>query len=274
MCSASECRTLNSLLKDHWDTKEFTLGNIIDACLASVSPEGLHVELLTKCIGVRTKSPCCENCHERTLVSDMKLHYCRCCGISLCQSCFNTRSQSHSLIEIDEHISRKTGNPTQETGRCKIPEFVANLFGQQTSAFKRIVCNKCAINLRISNDRTALPITNSSFTRFGIQMTETKIGNSRVISCPFSKIPCRVDDHAEEIMEEHIKRFFATAIWMDDKATNKCVRCSKRFTTTRRKHHCRKCKVLVCSSCCPSNQTILINGKQERVCNLCFSCTI
>ena len=274
MCSARECQTLNSLLKHHWDTKEFTLGHIIDACLASVSPEGLHVELLTKCIGVRTNSSCCENCHERTPVSDMNLHYCRCCGISLCNSCFKTRSQAHSLIEIDEHISRKSGSPTQETGRGKIPEFLAHLIGQETNSFKRVVCNRCATNLRASNDRTALPITNSSFTRFGIRMTETKIGNARVICCPFSNIPCRVDDNAEEVMEEHIKRFFATSIWMDDKSSNECVRCSKRFTTMRRKHHCRKCKVLVCSSCCPSDQKMIVDGKNKRVCNQCFACTL
>jgi hypothetical protein len=278
MCSARECRTLNGLLEQHWKTDftsiEPTLSHIIDACLASVSPEGLHVELLTKCIGVKTNASCCENCHKRTLISDMKRHYCRCCGISLCQLCFTTRSQCHSLIEIDEHISRKTGSATQETGRGKIPEFIANLLGQETSCFKRVVCNKCATNLRVSNDRTALPITYSSFNRFGLQITETKIGSSRMICCPFCKRPCRVDNHGEEIMEEHIKKCLAKTIWMNDKATNQCVRCSEHFTTTRRKHHCRKCKVLVCSSCCPSNQTVLIDGKQSRVCNTCIRFTI
>tara|TARA_B110001454_G_scaffold205585_1_gene215309 strand:- start:403 stop:735 length:333 start_codon:yes stop_codon:yes gene_type:complete len=109
---------------------------------------------------------------------------------------------------------------------------------------------------------------------FGIQVTQTTLGTSKVIGCPFCKIPCRVDDYAEEILGEHIKGCLAKTVWMKNSATNQCVRCSKRFTTKRRKHHCRKCKVLVCSSCCPSKQRLMINGKQERVCNVCISFTI
>ncbi|KPV78613.1 uncharacterized protein RHOBADRAFT_11206, partial [Rhodotorula graminis WP1] len=37
--------------------------------------------------------------------------------------------------------------------------------------------------------------------------------------------------------------------WEPDEATNECRRCSKRFGLLTRKHHCRRCGLVVCASC-------------------------
>ncbi|XP_047428097.1 pleckstrin homology domain-containing family F member 2-like [Mugil cephalus] len=65
------------------------------------------------------------------------------------------------------------------------------------------------------------------------------------------------------------KKFAVT--WMPDQAACKCMRCLRRFTTTNRRHHCRKCGFIVCNSC--SRQRTVISHihptKQLRVCALC-----
>lgn len=59
--------------------------------------------------------------------------------------------------------------------------------------------------------------------------------------------------------------------WMPDSVSKQCYECSEKFTTFRRKHHCRVCGQIFCSSCC--NQQI--PGKifgctgDLRVCTYC-----
>ena len=67
--------------------------------------------------------------------------------------------------------------------------------------------------------------------------------------------------------EEDLKKY-----WMPDNACKECFNCGLRFTISRRKHHCRVCGQIFCSSCC--NQ--LIDGRMLRVegllrvCNMCL----
>ncbi|KAL3284887.1 hypothetical protein HHI36_019023 [Cryptolaemus montrouzieri] len=59
--------------------------------------------------------------------------------------------------------------------------------------------------------------------------------------------------------------------WMPDSVSKECYECSEKFTTFRRRHHCRVCGQIFCSSCC--NQQI--PGKifgctgDLRVCTYC-----
>ncbi len=38
--------------------------------------------------------------------------------------------------------------------------------------------------------------------------------------------------------------------WIPDAVSSDCYRCNAKFTTLRRKHHCRTCGQIFCSKCC------------------------
>eukprot|EP01117_Protostelium_nocturnum_P012287 TRINITY_DN4522_c0_g1_i2.p1 TRINITY_DN4522_c0_g1~~TRINITY_DN4522_c0_g1_i2.p1 ORF type:complete len:809 (+),score=261.53 TRINITY_DN4522_c0_g1_i2:417-2843(+) len=65
----------------------------------------------------------------------------------------------------------------------------------------------------------------------------------------------------------------AAPIWVHDSASNNCMLCQKAFGFITRKHHCRSCGILVCSSC-SGQKTFLPNidpNERVRVCTKCLS---
>lgn len=61
-----------------------------------------------------------------------------------------------------------------------------------------------------------------------------------------------------------------TVEWVPDDQVSECPLCTRCFSTTKRKHHCRACGRVVCGSC-SSNQIYLpSHRKEERVCDRCF----
>lgn len=66
------------------------------------------------------------------------------------------------------------------------------------------------------------------------------------------------------------------AIWVPDSLAKDCMVCGTRFSAFIRKHHCRKCGRVVCSSCSPHRLELAPRGSfstptEERVCNQCFT---
>ena len=65
------------------------------------------------------------------------------------------------------------------------------------------------------------------------------------------------------------------AVWVPDSASKQCMLCEQKFSAFIRKHHCRMCGRVICSSCSPDKVDIseLVgaepSGKLERVCKQC-----
>jgi hypothetical protein len=70
-------------------------------------------------------------------------------------------------------------------------------------------------------------------------------------------------------------------VWVPDAVSKECMICSVKFTAFIRKHHCRRCGRVVCSTCSPhrmalsslhqSNQYAFTETKKmERTCKDCF----
>ncbi|XP_011694487.1 PREDICTED: 1-phosphatidylinositol 3-phosphate 5-kinase-like [Wasmannia auropunctata] len=58
--------------------------------------------------------------------------------------------------------------------------------------------------------------------------------------------------------------------WMPDSVSKQCYECGERFTTFRRRHHCRVCGQIFCSKCCSDQIPGKIMGCTDlRVCTYC-----
>ena len=60
--------------------------------------------------------------------------------------------------------------------------------------------------------------------------------------------------------------------WMPDDISLECYECTSKFTSFRRRHHCRVCGQVFCSKCCSSyipGKHIGHNGNL-RVCTFCY----
>eukprot|EP01062_Namystynia_karyoxenos_P022481 TRINITY_DN18642_c0_g1_i2.p1 TRINITY_DN18642_c0_g1~~TRINITY_DN18642_c0_g1_i2.p1 ORF type:complete len:1234 (+),score=310.52 TRINITY_DN18642_c0_g1_i2:98-3799(+) len=60
-----------------------------------------------------------------------------------------------------------------------------------------------------------------------------------------------------------------TAQWVRDKDAKACMACCSPFTLTRRRHHCRKCGIVVCESCSPARLRLPGYNERQRVCRRC-----
>ncbi|KAF1741754.1 hypothetical protein MXB_5090 [Myxobolus squamalis] len=70
----------------------------------------------------------------------------------------------------------------------------------------------------------------------------------------------------------HSEKSEAAAVWLPDKQSNTCMRChTYHFSALKRKHHCRKCGLLVCGPCSTHTWIIdTISDNALRVCDFCY----
>lgn len=60
--------------------------------------------------------------------------------------------------------------------------------------------------------------------------------------------------------------------WMDDQKANACLKCGVKFTIVRRRHHCRACGKVYCSTCCEESVPLAyLNNQEARVCITCYN---
>ncbi|PVD39571.1 hypothetical protein C0Q70_02206 [Pomacea canaliculata] len=59
--------------------------------------------------------------------------------------------------------------------------------------------------------------------------------------------------------------------WVSDEAATHCKQCSKEFSISRRKHHCRHCGDIYCSECSDNKMPLPSSSKPVRVCDACHT---
>lgn len=63
---------------------------------------------------------------------------------------------------------------------------------------------------------------------------------------------------------------FEAPVWEQDHTTQHCVVCIAKFTTTKRRHHCRKCGSVCCAACSSHKLALHDRGVAARVCDSCY----
>lgn len=81
-------------------------------------------------------------------------------------------------------------------------------------------------------------------------------------------MPYSVLSHDENKPTKHKSHAFQ---WIEDSAVTQCLSCAVPFTLTTRKHHCRQCGSIVCSSCSKSRLALPTLGYDQPV-RICIEC--
>ena len=59
--------------------------------------------------------------------------------------------------------------------------------------------------------------------------------------------------------------------WIPDETAPKCQECGVKFTVIKRRHHCRACGRVLCSTCCHDKAPLqYMDYKEARVCATCL----
>ncbi|KAF0990838.1 hypothetical protein HZS_6109 [Henneguya salminicola] len=62
------------------------------------------------------------------------------------------------------------------------------------------------------------------------------------------------------------------AVWIPNSGAKTCMCCKKyEFSVIRRRHHCRKCGIVVCGPC-STNKIVIENMNQEQSMRVCLNC--
>ncbi|NP_001080011.1 myotubularin related protein 3 homeolog L [Xenopus laevis] len=84
---------------------------------------------------------------------------------------------------------------------------------------------------------------------------------------------CSTEHFSEASWEQVDKRNTELTRWVPDHVALNCYNCDSTFWLASRKHHCRNCGNVFCSSCC--NQKAAVPSQQlfepSRVCKLCYT---
>ncbi|KAE8634055.1 hypothetical protein XENTR_v10002189 [Xenopus tropicalis] len=84
---------------------------------------------------------------------------------------------------------------------------------------------------------------------------------------------CSTEPFSEASWEQVDKRDTEVTRWVPDHVAHNCYNCDSKFWLASRKHHCRNCGNVFCSTCC--NQKAPVPSQQlfepSRVCKLCFT---
>lgn len=87
---------------------------------------------------------------------------------------------------------------------------------------------------------------------------------------PINEELLRVEQEWAKLSEEDKKLGSVAPEWVSDDLAPACMKCGLKFSITRRRHHCRACGKVFCSTCCWQKMKLIHDdSKEDRTCNDC-----
>uniref|UniRef100_A0A182YC39 1-phosphatidylinositol-3-phosphate 5-kinase n=1 Tax=Anopheles stephensi TaxID=30069 RepID=A0A182YC39_ANOST len=147
-----------------------------------------------------------------------------------------------------------------------LTEFARTFEEEQETIFSKLV-NRLTNNSRSNNES---PLQEA------VLQEEPSTGDGDAESRDVREVPAEVNQSTSLASgnvptKRSYKNTNLQKFWMPDSTSIECYDCSVKFSTFRRKHHCRLCGQIFCTKCC--NQVVtgkIINCSDDlRVCNYC-----
>ena len=89
-------------------------------------------------------------------------------------------------------------------------------------------------------------------------------------SPPIDEELVRVEQEWAQLSEDDKKLGSIAPEWVNDDQAPACMKCTNRFSITRRRHHCRACGKVYCATCCWQKAKLIHDdNKEDRTCNDC-----
>ncbi|CAF0781552.1 unnamed protein product [Adineta ricciae] len=80
----------------------------------------------------------------------------------------------------------------------------------------------------------------------------------------------RVEQEWAKLTDEQKRLGSIAPDWVSDDLAPACMKCTNKFSITRRRHHCRACGKVFCSTCCWQKVKLIHDdSKEDRACNDC-----
>ena len=89
-------------------------------------------------------------------------------------------------------------------------------------------------------------------------------------SLPIDEELIRVEREWSKLTDEEKRLGSVAPEWVSDDLAPACMKCTTKFSITRRRHHCRACGKIFCSTCCWQKVKLIHDdNKEDRACNDC-----
>ena len=93
---------------------------------------------------------------------------------------------------------------------------------------------------------------------------------SAMLATPVDEELVRVEQEWSRLTEDEKRLGSIAPEWVNDDQAPACMRCAAKFSLTRRRHHCRACGKVFCTSCCSQKVKLVHDdNKEDRACNDC-----
>ncbi|CAF1245680.1 unnamed protein product [Adineta ricciae] len=89
-------------------------------------------------------------------------------------------------------------------------------------------------------------------------------------AAPVDEELVRVEQEWAKLTDDQKRLGSIAPDWVSDDLAPACMKCANKFSITRRRHHCRACGKVFCSTCCWQKVKLIHDdSKEDRACNDC-----